>query len=86
MPQDSIPNGGIIISPTDSGGHSLAHGHVGILGPRDHAGDRFIYSNSSSQALWEQKWTVNRWTKHYGVDGKLQVLFYPLPLPGSNIA
>ncbi|WP_027146028.1 hypothetical protein [Mesorhizobium sp. WSM3626] len=61
--------GNVIISPTK--GSNV--GHVGIVGPSGQ-----IYSNSSSRAVFYNKYTLNSWQAHYGDLKGLQVLFYQL--------
>lgn len=73
-PLDTIPDGGIVISPTRRG----VVGHVGLLGAG--SGDnRLIYSNSSRFAMWKQNYTVGTWRARYAGLKKLPVYFFPLP-------
>jgi lysozyme len=68
--------GTIIISPTVGSNH----GHVGIVGPNaagNPVGSTMIYSNSSNDALFENKFTIKTWHNYF--DAKhLQVLYFAL--------
>ncbi|CAM5761832.1 hypothetical protein LMIY3S_00270 [Labrys miyagiensis] len=74
--ENSVPAGGIIISPTT--GNSI--GHIGLLGPSTGDGNRLIYSNSSSAAVWKQNFTLNAWKSRYVDRKRLKMLYFPLPL------
>ena len=62
--------GDIIISPSNSPGAVLQHGHCGVVG------NNGIMSNDSDTGLWREAWTLPRWNDYYGTYGKLPVLFY----------
>lgn len=70
----SVPAGGIVISPTS--GPDI--GHIGLLGSGRGDG-RLIYSNSSSAAMWEQNYTIQKWRERYRDRKGLPVYFFPLP-------
>lgn len=67
----AIPAAGdVIMSPSNSPGALLQHGHVGIVG------NNGIMSNDSDTGLWREAWTVPNWYAYYQTYGKLPVLFY----------
>lgn len=68
--QSAATAGSIIISPTALRNGKPVVGHVGILGKSG-----LVYSNSSSQALWVQNYTVAAWHSRYEDKG-LDVKFY----------
>ncbi len=82
LPEDQVPAGGIVISPTKTRRNSTRNvGHVGLLGPpAANADDRLIYSNSSAQALWKQNFTLASWRRRYVEQKGLEMHFYKLPL------
>ena len=66
--------GSVIIAPTQGANH----GHVGIVGATAGSlNDTAVFSNSSSDAEFEQKYTIGKFTSHYMSKG-LQVLFFAL--------
>ena len=73
--QEEAEPGTVIISPTTGG----VVGHVGIVGDSAEDGDKLVYSNSSSRALFVQNFTIQRWRARYERSLGLQVLFYRLP-------
>ena len=82
LPQDEVPAGGIVISPTRTRPNGTRNvGHVGLLGPAvADSDDRLIYSNSSAQALWQQNFTLASWRRRYVDQKGLEMHFYKLPL------
>jgi hypothetical protein len=82
LPQDQVPAGGIVISPTKTRPNGTRNvGHVGLLGPvAADAGERLIYSNSSARARWEQNFTLGSWRRRYVEQKGLEMHFYKLPL------
>jgi hypothetical protein len=74
-----VGEGGIIISPTESIQGRRNVGHVGLLGPNTGDGNRRIYSNSSSAAVWKQNFTLQSWIARYRDRKGLKIRFYPLP-------
>lgn len=52
--------GCIVVSPTESFGNATVHGHIGIVGE-----GQLIYSNSSSEQMWVQNFTVASWVAKY---------------------
>jgi hypothetical protein len=85
LPQEEVPAGGIVISPTkERPGRARIVGHVGLLGPATlGADDRLIYSNTSARAVWEQNFTLGSWRRRYEEQKGLETHFYKLPLRGS---
>ncbi|MEG3168201.1 hypothetical protein U1737_08360 [Sphingomonas sp. LB3N6] len=77
---DNVSAGGIIISPSKRilGTKKRKVGHVGILA-EGVGGNRKIYSNSSSQALWSDRYTLQSWYDRYRDELDLPVYFFPLP-------
>jgi len=66
--------GSVIIAPTQGANH----GHVGIVGATTGGlNDTAVFSNSSSDAQFEQNYTIGKFTSHYVSKG-LQVLFFAL--------
>jgi hypothetical protein len=82
LPQEDVPAGGIVISPTSRRPNGTRNvGHVGLLGPVVTDGDeRLIYSNSSARALWQQNFTLESWRRRYVVQKGLEMHCYKLPL------
>jgi hypothetical protein len=82
LPQDEVPAGGIVISPTQQRPNGTSNvGHVGLLGPEvADADDRLIYSNSSARAVWEQNFTLGSWRRRYVDQKGLEMHLYKLPL------
>jgi hypothetical protein len=82
LPQDQVPAGGIVISPTRSRPNGTRNvGHVGLLGPVvTDADERLIYSNSSARARWEQNFTLGSWRERYVTRKGLEMHFYKLPV------
>jgi hypothetical protein len=85
LPQEDVPAGGIVISPTKTRPNGTRNvGHVGLLGPQTgDADDRPIYSNSSARARWEQNFTLGSWRRRYVEQKGLEMHFYKLPLRGA---
>jgi Putative peptidoglycan binding domain len=67
--------GMIIISCSQGSFHG--HDHVGIVGEKIQ-GDRKVYSNSSSRALWMQNYTVDKWRADFHGKKGLPVEFFQL--------
>jgi hypothetical protein len=66
--------GTIIIAPTEGANH----GHVGVVGgTTGSVTDTAVFSNSSSDAKFEQNYTIGKFTSRYVGKG-LQVLFFAL--------
>lgn len=82
LPQEDVPAGGIVISPTKTRPNGTRNvGHVGLLGPETaDADERLIYSNSSARARWEQNFTLGSWRQRYVEQKGLEMHFYKLPL------
>jgi hypothetical protein len=82
LPQEQVPAGGVVISPTRTRPNGTRNvGHVGLLGPVvADADDRLIYSNSSAQALWKQNFTLQSWRQRYVTQKGLEMHIYKLPL------
>lgn len=62
--------GDIIISPSNSSGAVLQHGHCGVVG------NHGVMSNDSDTGLWREAWTLAKWNDYYHVYGKLPIIFY----------
>jgi hypothetical protein len=82
LPQEDVPAGGIVISPTRTRPNNTRNvGHVGLLGPQvSNADERLICSNSSARARWEQNFTIASWRRRYVEQKGLEMHFYKLPL------
>ena len=86
--ENEVPEGAIIISPTDWHPEhgQVKHGHVGLLGPRVANEDRRIYSNSSRHSRWEQNLTLSKWIDRYRDSYHLRVHFFPIPADENAMA
>lgn len=70
VPENNAEAGDIIISPSNTPGAVLQHGHCGVVG------NSGIMSNDSDTGLWRESWTFTSWVAYYQTYGKLSVLVY----------